>query len=161
LATHSELSGINCIRDRRCTMLRTSRALQGRLLVTTASQRWRRVVLICLLTGALGFLPTNGRTAGLECPEIAAGSNLLSDAQIKLVASGDSVDVANEIYDLINRLQTEKPNISYSELTDVLVAAYCPVVAGLPNLTASEKWRRLRQFDTILQRQLAANIMPS
>jgi hypothetical protein len=34
------------------------------------------------------------------------------------------------------------------------------VVANMANLTASEKWRRMRQFDTILQRQLAANMMP-
>src|SRR5712692_2490507 len=95
-------------------------------------------------------------------PEVGAGtvSNLLSDVQVKLVTSGNSVDVANEIYDLINKLQIEKPNISYAELTDALVAAYCPVVANMANLTASEKWRRMRQFDTILQRQLAANMMP-
>jgi hypothetical protein len=30
----------------------------------------------------------------------------------------------------------------------------------MANLTASEKWRRMRQFDTILQQQLAANMMP-
>ena len=41
------------------------------------------------------------------------------------MASGNSVDVANEINDLINKLQIEKPNISYAELTDVLIAAYC------------------------------------
>jgi hypothetical protein len=80
--------------------------------------------------------------------------------QVKLVTSSDSVDVANEINDLINKLQIQKPNISYAELTDVLLAAYCPAVANLANLTASEKWRRMRQFDTILLRQLAANMMP-
>jgi hypothetical protein len=35
------------------------------------------------------------------------------------------------------------------------------VVANQANLTAFEKWRRMRQFDAILQRQLAANMMPS
>jgi hypothetical protein len=35
-----------------------------------------------------------------------------------------------------------------------------PAVANMANLTASEKWRRMRQFDTILQQQLAANMMP-
>jgi hypothetical protein len=75
------------------------------------------------------------------------------------VASGNSVDVANEINDLINKLQIEKPNISYAELTDVLLAAYCPAVANMANLTVSERWRRMRH-DTILQQQLAANMMP-
>ena len=73
--------------------------------------------------------------------------------------SGNSVDLANEINDLINKLQIEKPNISYAELTNVIVAAYCPVVANMASLTASEKWRRMRQFDTVLQQQLAANTL--
>ena len=76
------------------------------------------------------------------------------------MTSGNNVDVANEINDLINKLQIEKPNISYAELTNVAVAAYCPVVANMGSLTASEKWRRMRQFDTILQQQLAANMLP-
>jgi hypothetical protein len=71
--------------------------------------------------------------------------------------SGNSVDLANEINYVINKLQIEKPNISYAELTNVMVAAYCPVVANMASLTASEKWHRMRQFDTILQQQLAAN----
>jgi hypothetical protein len=58
-------------------------------------------------------------------------------ARVKLVTSGNSVDVANEINDLVNKLQIEKPNISYAELTDVLVAAYCPAAANMANLTAS------------------------
>jgi hypothetical protein len=48
----------------------------------------------------------------------------------------------------------------FPDLTDIMVAAYCPVVANLVNLTVAEKWRRMRQFDTILRQQLAANMMP-
>ena len=96
------------------------------------------------------LLPARGHTAGLDCPEIGPGAvpNLLTNAQSKLVMSGNSVDLANEINDLINKLQIEKPNISYAELTNVIVAAYGPVVANMASLTASEKWRRMRQFDT-------------
>ena len=115
------------------------------------------------LGSILGCVPRWGYTASLDCPQIGpagAVSNLLSDVQVKLVSSGNSVDLANEISDLVNKLQTETPNISYNELTETLIAAYCPVVANL-NLTASEKWHRMRQFDTILQQQLAANLMPT
>jgi hypothetical protein len=128
----------------------------------SVAPRWKRIAFVLLLSGVLGGLPARGHTAGLDCPEMGAGtvSNVLSDVQVKLVTSGNSVDVANEIYDLINKLQVEKPNISYAELTDALVAAYCPVVANMANLTASEKWRRMRQLDMMLQRQLAANMMP-
>jgi hypothetical protein len=147
-------------------MLRTAivaaTAVQDSLPISASPSRWKRIAFLLLLSGVLGVLPASGHTAGLDCPEVGAGtvSNLLSDVQVKLVTSGNSVDVANEIYDLINKLQIENPNISYAELTDALVAAYCPVVANMANLTASEKWRRMRQFNTILQRQLAANMMP-
>jgi hypothetical protein len=104
-------------------------------------------------------LPRRGHAAGLDCPEIGPGvvTNLFTDVQVKLVTSGNSADLANEINDLINKLQIEKPNISYDDLTDVIVAAYCPAVANTTSLTASEKWRRMRQFDSILQQQLVAN----
>ena len=119
--------------------------------------------MISLLSGVLMCLPARGHATGLDCPEIGpprAVPNLLTDVQAKLVASGNGIDLANEIYDLINKLQIERPNISYADLTDILIAAYCPVVANLGNLTASEKLRRMRQFDTILQQRLAANMMP-
>ncbi len=150
----------------RCKMLRTAvgaaPAVRDPLTISASSPRWKRIAFMFLLSGVLGCLPARGHTAGLDCPEMGPGAvpNLLSDLQVKLVTSSDSVDVANEINDLINKLQIEKPNISYAELTDVLLAAYCPAVANLANLTASEKWRRMRQFDTILQQQLAANMMP-
>jgi len=79
---------------------------------------------------------------------------------LKLVSSADIHELTNEIRYVVYRLQIEHPNISYAELTDVLIAAYCPVVANLRSLTASEKWQRMRQFDAILQQQLAANMLP-
>ena len=148
-------------------MLRTAvaaaTAVRDPLTISASAPRWKRIAFMFLLSGVLGCLPARGHTAGLDCPEMGPGAvpNLLSDLQVKLVTSSDSVDVANEINDLINKLQIEKPNISYAELTDALIAAYCPAVANMANLTASEKWRRMRQFDTILQQQLAANMMPS
>ena len=125
--------------------------------------RWKQIALLLFLGSILGCVPGLGYAASLDCPQIGpsgAASNLLSDVQVKLVSSGNSIDLANEIYDLINKLQNEEPNISYSDLTDILIAAYRPVVANL-NLTAAEKWRRMRQFDAILQQQLASNMMPA
>ena len=106
-------------------------------------------------------MPGSGHTAGLDCPELGPNAvpNLLTDVQVKLVTTDNSVDLTNEINDLINRLQILMPNISYAELTNVIIAAYCPVVTNTASLTASEKWRRIRQFDTILQQQLAANTL--
>jgi hypothetical protein len=124
---------------------------------TTSIFGWKRFAFAFFISGCL-LMP--GYAAGLDCPELGAGAvpDLLNDLQIKLIPSGDSVDLANEINDLVNRLQILKPNISYTELTNVAIAAFCPLIAGM-NLTASEKWDRMRQLDNIIQRQLAADIL--
>ena len=123
----------------------------------------KRMASILLLSSLLGCLATSGDAAGLECPEIGPGAvpGLLAHVkQPQFLASGTSADLANEIYDAINRLQIERPNISYTDLTNVLIAAFCPLVANAPQLTAAEKWQRMRQFDAILRQQLAADTMP-
>jgi hypothetical protein len=125
---------------------------------------WRNGIAVAILSITLAGLPIRGHAEGLECPEIGAAAikNLLADStQAKLVTSGNSVDVANEIYDLINRVQIEEPNISYAELTNVLIATYCQAVAKVSDLSAAEKWRRMQQFDAIVRQQLAANMMPA
>ena len=127
--------------------------------LSSLSLRWKCWAFALLLTGLFVCLPGRGKAAGLDCPEIGPGAvpNLIADLQVKLVMSGNSTDLANEINYLINKLQLEKPNISYADLTNVIIAAYCPVVASITSLTASEKWGHMRQLDSILQQQLAAN----
>jgi hypothetical protein len=147
-------------------MLRTAIAVatpfQDQLPLSASVPRWKRIAFAFFLSGALACLPTQGHAASLDCPEMGAGAvpNLLADLQVKLMTSANNVDVANEINDVINKLQIEKPNISYTELTNAMIAAYCPAVANMGSLTAAEKWRRIHQFDTILQQQLAANMLP-
>jgi hypothetical protein len=78
----------------------------------------------------------------LECPEIGATSvpNIMGDASGGgLFVTENRVDLANEINETINSLQIANPNISWSDLQDVLVAAYCRVVARKGELTAAEK----------------------
>jgi hypothetical protein len=145
-------------------MLRTAATacmtMQGRQLSTSFPRR-KHFALALLLVGVLGCLPMRSQAAGLDCPEVGPGSvpNLLTEMQVKLIPSAERVDLANEINDLINKLQILKPNISYAELTNLIIAAFCPVIASM-NLPASEKWDRMRQFDTILQRQLVADLLP-
>ena len=132
--------------------------------VSALVPRWKRLAFALLLSGLFVCLPARSHAAGLQCPELAPGaiSNPLADAKrAQLMATGNSTDLANEIYDLINRLQIERPNISYTELTNVLIAAYCPVVANAPQLTEAEKWQRMRQFDAVLRQQLSADTMPA
>lgn len=81
---------------------------------------------------AFNCIPSQSHAAGLDCPElgIIAIPNLFAD----LVATGNSVDLANEINDAVNKLQIAQPNISYAELTNVAIAAYCRVVANTEGL---------------------------
>ena len=99
----------------------------------------------------------------LECPQIGSGSipDLFSAADGGLFTTENRVDLANEINEAINTLQIASPNISWSEVQNVLIAAYCHVVARKPGLAAAEKWTRMRQFDSALERQIAANMMPT
>ena len=145
------------------TAITVATPFRDQLPLSASAPRWKRIAFAFLLSGALACLPTRGHSASLDCPEIGAGAvpNLLADLQVKLMSSANNVDIANEINDVINKLQIEKPNISYTELTNTMIAAYCPVVANMGSLTAAEKWRRIHQFYTILQRQLAANTLPS
>ena len=90
------------------------------------------IIAALLLGGLFVCLPAHTHAAGLDCPEIGPSPVpiLFTDLQAKLMAPGNSVDLTNEVNDVINKLQIEKPNLSYAELTNVMIAAYCPVVAN-------------------------------
>jgi hypothetical protein len=137
------------------------KAMQDRRRFSESFFRWKRIAFPLFVVGALALLPIRTQAAGLDCPELGPGSipNLLSDLQVKLVPSADRLELTNEVNDLINKLQILAPNISYAELTNVIIAAFCPTIANA-NLTSSEKWERMRLFDTVLQRQLAADVLP-
>ena len=100
----------------------------------------------------------------LECPEIGSRwvPELFGDASGGgLFATDNRVDLTNEINESINRLQIVSPNISWADVQNILIAAYCRVVTRAPGLAAAEKWDRMRQFDHVLERQIAANMMPA
>jgi len=114
-------------------------------------------MLLCCSTGQSYGADT------LECPEIGSSSvpDLIGDVSGGgLFATENRVDLVNEINEAINRLQTASPNISWTDVQNVLVAAYCRVVARKGGLTAAEKWSRMHQFDNVLERQIAGNMMP-
>src|SRR5262249_37679133 len=125
--------------------------------------RNRKAVFALVLGAVFAVAPVRGHAESLVCPEIGPGAvpDLLASAtQAKLITSGNRIDVANEIRYLVNRLQIERPNISNADITNVLIAAYCPAVANAPGLSAAEKWRRMRGFDAVLPQQPAADAMP-
>src|SRR5215510_7197463 len=98
------------------------------------------VALLSLLccSAAQGYAAEN-----LECPEIGPGRvpDLIGDATGGgLFATENRIDLTNEINDAINRLQISDPNVSWSDVQNVLIAAYCRVVSRKSGLTAAERW---------------------
>jgi hypothetical protein len=118
------------------------------------------IVLFVLLCCSV---PESYAAENLECPEIGPGRvpDLIGDVTgAGLITTGSRVDLVNEINVLINKLHISNPSISSTDVQNVLIAAYCRVVSKTPGLTASEKWSRMRQFDKVLEQQIAANTMP-
>jgi hypothetical protein len=132
---------------------------------TAALLTYQRIA--CVLVLFMLLCCSTGQSYGadtLECPEIGSSSvpDLIGDASGGgLFATESRVDLANEINESISRLQIASPNISWTEVQNVLVAAYCRVVARKGGLTAAEKWGRMHLFENVLERQIAANMMPS
>src|SRR5215468_3938245 len=115
-------------------------------------QRVRFAMVALILVCCLGS--QRCAAENLECPEIGPGRvpDLIGDATGSgLVTTGNRVELVNEINYLINKLQLSEPNISSTDVQNVLIAAYCRVMARAPGLTASEKWSRMRQFDGVVQ----------
>jgi hypothetical protein len=78
-----------------------------------------------------------------------------------LVTVDSRPDLVNEVNWAINRLQLADPSISWTDVQNVLIAAYCRAVADAPGLSAADKWRRMRQFDRIVEQRIAADAMPA
>lgn len=109
--------------------------------------------LLCCTT------PQTRAAENLECPEIGPGQvpDLIGDATGGgLLATDNFIDLANEINNAISRLEISNPDISWVTVQDVLIAAYCRVLARDAGLNASEKWGRMRQFTGVLEREIAS-----
>jgi hypothetical protein len=121
-------------------------------------------VALSVLPGLLvGTLATSAKATGLECPEIGLSGvpDLTSDpTRAKLLLGGAGTDLGNEISELIAQMQLKEPDISNADLTNGLIAAYCPLVAQAPGLTSVERWSHMHRFVQMLQQQLAANYLP-
>jgi hypothetical protein len=121
-------------------------------------------VALSVLPGLLMVtLATSAKATGLECPEIGHTGvpDLTSDSsRAKLLLGGSGTDLGNEVSELIAQLQLKEPDISNADLTNGLIAAYCPLVAQAPGLTDVQRWSRMHRFVQVLQQRLAANDLP-
>src|SRR5215831_20471232 len=141
---------------------RLPKLVKPRLPTTFFCERRRnRIGFAVALLSLLCCSVTQGYAAeNLECPEIGSGRvpDLIGDATGGgLFATENRIELANEINDDTNRLQISDPNISWSDVQNVLIAAYCRVISGKAGLTTAERWDRMRQFVSVLEQQIAAN----
>ncbi|SFK14790.1 hypothetical protein [Methylocapsa palsarum] len=100
------------------------------------------------------------RTAqGLQCPEAYEKEVLATTtaADAEILKSDDPVDLTMEIYEIINRLRVRQPGLSYPQVVNALISAYCPIVTKLPDLTDAQKLSRLMRFAALVQEKAPAN----
>jgi len=124
--------------------------------------RCTEAALRVLTLVGLVVLPIPVHASGLECPEVGRGAipALTGDAQIKRMTTGNNADLAAEIDGLIGQLRAENSSASDTEIANILIAAYCSVVARKAGASPAERWQLMRQFDRVLMQQLAATAMP-
>ena len=105
----------------------------------------------------------SAHAAGLECPEYWSGGARGYERPGRgrnWLLGGAGPDLANEIGELINQVQLKEPAISNADLTNGLIAAYCPLVAQASGLTSAQRWSQMHRFVQVLQQQIAANALP-
>jgi hypothetical protein len=143
--------------------LRIGKVARSRSLIVALQHGFRGVTSVFVLLMVLCWAAQNSYGAeNLECPEISAASvsDLMGNASGGgLFVSENRVDLVNEINEAINRLQLADPNISRSDVQNVLIAAYCRVVARKAGFNAAERWSRMRQFTIVAEQQIAANMV--
>jgi hypothetical protein len=125
------------------------------------TRRRNRMAFVVALLSLLCCAAAQPSTAeNLECPEIGPGRvpDLIGDTSGGgLFATENRIDLTNEINDAINRLQISGPNISWSDVQNVLIAAYCRVLSRKAGLSAADRWSRMRQFVSVVEQQIAAD----
>jgi hypothetical protein len=103
-----------------------------------------------------------GAAAPPECPHAQEGavSAALNAADTEILKSGDPGFLAAAINEIVNRLQLQRPGLSYAETVNALISAYCPIAAALPDLSDAERQARMARFAVLAQRLAPEESLP-
>ncbi len=137
--------------------VRTSWGNAGSANATPALVASLRSIAGPAVTGAGG---TNAARA-LNCPKVGpsmvAGTLATAD-EADLLASATDGDLMNRMTSVIRQLRTDNPDASVTEITNTMVASYCPAVANNPQLSRGEKADHLAQFSRRVGQILALTV---
>src|SRR5271165_2681474 len=97
--------------------------------------------------------------SALECPapQPVAKPGVLQETPAQVKATGkvlSSGDVGQQTQAIIADLRKRYPQAENAELANYLITAYCPVVAGLPQLGEAAKKARMDQFVSQLMQKI-------
>lgn len=93
-----------------------------------------------------------------DCPavgQVFIPGVLASAGEADYLAGGS--DLSDRISKLIATLRAQTPGIGVARLTNTVIAAACPAVAGNPSLTAAQKRSQLMRINAIVQDSIEAN----
>ena len=112
---------------------------------------------------AVGDLPPAASQAAdkLGCPRVSAagGAGTVADpgnGLLNIYAGATAATVPNRTRELISAVKAGNSSISKADLTNTLVAAYCPVLAQTPGMSLSAKRNALQGFIAAAQPLIAA-----
>jgi len=98
------------------------------------------------------------------CPSPTGGSSgdgvTVPKPIMALMAHATPEEVGNRVHVIISQLHREKPNLSDAELTNMLVTAYCPILADAQDLSDEEKHQYLATFSSKIYQVLSKERLP-
>ena len=111
------------------------------------------------LIGALACASLAVPASALECPapQPLAKPGVLQETPAQIEATGkmlSSGDVGQQTLAVIADLRKRYPQAENAELANYIITAYCPVVAGQPQLSEAERKARLDQFVSQLMEKI-------
>ncbi len=115
------------------------------------------------LRGVGNLPPIAGQAADkIGCPRVspAGGPTTVADpgnGLLNIYQGANAATLPNRTRELITAVRANNSSISNADLTNTLVAAYCPVLASTPGMSLSDKQSALKDFIAAAQQLIAAH----
>jgi hypothetical protein len=98
-----------------------------------------------------------------ECPKVGSAvvpSVMSSAAAANFLAAHGAASLDQRVRELVRQLREQQPDLSATHLANMVNAAMCPAVAGMGNLSASDKRATLLHLSAGVEQQIAVMAPP-